>query len=339
MGTTRGFYGLLGCTFCGLALAAAIGYYNGGWHNALLSFFGAFVLALLEISLSIDNALVNARFLAPMAPIWRKRFLTWGMLISVFGMRVLFPLLIVSVVTSVTPVAALKMALFSPQLYIASLEKAQLSLTGFGSSFLLLVALSFFFDKDKKVHWVKPIESWAQSCGGSREIIFLIWLCCLLLVSYLLPYNKEAPFLTASLWGAFVFLLLEILENVLTAYAENIKDFSKAGAIAFLYLEVIDASFSLDGVIGAFAIASDFLIIVIGLAIGAFYVRYLTISLVKRKTLSLYIYLEHGAFYAILLLAVMMWLRLFFVLPDWLTGGVGILLIAVAFFSSRKRKD
>ena len=106
------------------------------------------------------------------------------------------------------------------------------------------------------------------------------------------------------------------------------------GLVSFLYLELIDASFSLDGVLGAFALSKDIIIISIGLAIGAMFVRSLTIMLVEKKTLKQFLYLEHGAHWAIGALACLMLVSTVKEIPEAVTGGIGLAFILAALFSS-----
>ena len=108
----------------------------------------------------------------------------------------------------------------------------------------------------------------------------------------------------------------------------------RAGLASFLYLEVLDASFSFDGVIGAFAITKDVVIIMLGLGIGALFVRSITIYLVKHETLSAYRYLDHGAHYAVGALATIMMLSMHFHVPEVITGLIGILFISAGIWSS-----
>ncbi|MBO7475335.1 MAG: DUF475 domain-containing protein, partial [Campylobacter sp.] len=110
----------------------------------------------------------------------------------------------------------------------------------------------------------------------------------------------------------------------------------KNGVAGFLYLEMLDASFSFDGVIGAFALSENIFIIMIGLGSGAMFVRSMTIYLVKKGTLAELIYLEHGAHYAILALAVIMFLKIFYEVSEILTGTISFILIALSLFASLK---
>ncbi|MBL7672326.1 MAG: DUF475 domain-containing protein, partial [Bdellovibrionaceae bacterium] len=141
-------------SFFGLVFSFFVGfYYTGLWSKAFEFLLIAGILAVLEISLSFDNAIVNAKILKEMDSVWRHRFLTWGMLIAVFGMRLLFPLLIVGVMAAVSPWEALRMALFDPPSYAEIMLKSHLLVSAFGGSFLLLVALAFFYDENKDHHW------------------------------------------------------------------------------------------------------------------------------------------------------------------------------------------
>jgi len=108
----------------------------------------------------------------------------------------------------------------------------------------------------------------------------------------------------------------------------------KAGLFLFLYLQVLDASFSFDGVIGAFALSNNVFIIAAGLGIGAVFIRSLTVFLVRKGTLSEFRFLEHGAHWAIGALAVIMFLSIGFDVPGIITGLIGVIFIGAAFIHS-----
>ena len=110
------------------------------------------------------------------------------------------------------------------------------------------------------------------------------------------------------------------------------------GLGGFIYLNVLDASFSFDGVIGAFALSNNMVIIALGLSIGAMFVRSLTLLLVQKGTLAQYRYLEHGAFWAILALAAIMLISARYEVPETLTGVIGAALIAVSLWWSIRHK-
>lgn len=323
-------------SFIGIALSGWLGYSAHGMTGLINTVFIAVVLAVLEVSLSFDNAIVNAIILKQMTPIWRHRFLTWGIAIAVFGMRLVFPVALVSVVAQINPLAALNMAIFDPNTYSERMLSAHLEVAAFGGSFLLLVGFKYFFDVDKEDHWIKIIERPLSKLGRMNAIEIAMSLLVLLLIMSFLPDDEKIRFIKSGLWGVVTYVAVDGVGSWLEFSGKQQNDINRASAGMFLYLEVLDASFSFDGVIGAFAITQNLFIIMIGLSIGAFFVRSLTIMFVEKETLSKFAFLEHGAFYAILSLAFMMLLDPFFHIPEWVTGLLGAAIITVSFIWSVK---
>ena len=329
------FRGSLLFTIAALGLGGWLGWqYTGTLEGVLSTVWICAVLAVLEVSLSFDNAAVNATVLKDMDPVWQRRFLTWGIIIAVFGMRIVFPLLIVAIAAHLGPVDALRLALDKPNEYAEILKGAHVGLMGFGGAFLGMVGLKYFFDSDKEVHWIAAIEGPLKRVANIEAVEIAVLLLAVYFTSTMLPAAEASTFLVAALFGLVSFIGVEIVGHVLEAPEETTGAVAKAGLGAFLYLEVLDASFSFDGVIGAFALSTNLFIIAIGLGIGAMFVRSLTIFLVKKGTMSEYLYLEHGAFYAILALAGLMFTSTFHEVPEVLTGLVGASLIGIAFISS-----
>jgi len=325
----------LAFTLLGLICGGWVGWlYTGTVAGILSYFFICLVLGILEFSLSFDNSIINARILRDMSHKWQKRFLSWGIIIAVFGMRIIFPLVIVAVAAWMDPISAIKLAIFSPDIYAAIMADAHTGIAAFGGTFLLMVGMKFFFDKEKDLHWVRVIESRAQKFASLSGIEIGLTLVIILIFSAQLQDDQSHTFLIAALYGLLSFLAVEGLGAWLDAKQENIQQLQTTGAGAFIYLEVLDASFSFDGVIGAFALSTNLFIIAIGLGIGAFYIRSLTIMLVEKKTLGHYLYLEHGAFYAILILALIMFAQTLIHIPEVITGLIGICLIAAALIAS-----
>jgi hypothetical protein len=289
---------------------------------------------VLEISLSFDNAIVNANKLKSMRPEWQRRFLTWGILIAVFGMRILFPLLIVVIAAKIGPIQAMILAASEPEEYARIMHDAHLPIAAFGGTFLMMVGLSFFFDHEKDVHWVHWLETKMADYATIRGIEVAVVLVLILVFSRLLEPPETGVFVNSAIWGLLTFLLVEVLGGLLDRSQETLKGAAQGGVGAFLYLEVLDASFSFDGVIGAFALSQNLFIIAIGLGIGAMYVRSMTIMLVEKGTLAQYRYLEHGAFYAILALSVIMYAQALVHIPEVITGLGGAALIGVSLWSS-----
>jgi hypothetical protein len=330
-----------------LALGGAVGYlYGGTFVAALNTIFIVAVLGVLETSLSFDNAVMNAKTLAMMDKKWQHRFLTWGMAIAVFGMRIVFPLLIVGIAAKIAPWQALALATWNPGEYERVLTSVHAEIAAFGGAFLLMVGLKYFLDVEKKLHWVTWIEAPLVRTGNLYMAEVAIVMTALIIVARLLPATEQLSFLAAGTLGLITYAMTQWIE-ILTGKSETressggklIAALAKSGLASFVYLEVLDASFSFDGVIGAFALTNNIFVIALGLGIGAMFVRSLTIMLVKKGTLAEYRYLEHGAFWAILALGTCMILGVFVHIPEIITGLVGAALISISFYSSRREDN
>ncbi|MFC3174822.1 DUF475 domain-containing protein [Novosphingobium bradum] len=300
------------------------------------------VLSVLEVSLSFDNAVVNATVLQDMDHVWRRRFLTWGMVIAVFGMRILFPLAIVAIAAGLGPVEAVNLSLRDPARYEQIVSSAHVGIAGFGGAFLAMVGLSFFFDSEKEVHWIRWVEGKLSAFSNVKAAEIGVLLLALYGVSLLLPAHEALTFVIAGMLGTVAFIAVEAVGTLLEMRdaAQRAAGVAvRSGLAGFLYLNVLDASFSFDGVIGAFALSNNMVIIALGLSIGAMFVRSLTIMLVEKGTLSQYRYLEHGAFWAILALAAIMLVSARFAVPETVTGLIGAVLIAASLgWSVRYRR-
>lgn len=322
-------------TFAGLLLGAAVGsYYDGTASGIAKTVFIVAVLSVLEVSLSFDNAVVNATVLMEMTPAWRHRFLTWGIAIAVFGMRLIFPLVVVSLVARVSPVEALRLAAFEPGEYARILTTSHVVLGSFGGAFLGMVCLRYFFDVEKDVHWIQLIESRLAKFGKIEGVELGLMMLAIYGVSRMVPQQEAHAFLVAGIFGLVTFVGVGGIGAAIELGPDEMHDVHRASAANFLYLEVLDASFSFDGVIGAFALTSNLFVIAIGLGVGAMFVRSLTVMLVEEKTLASYRFLEHGAFYAIGALAFMMLAGTVFHIPEAVTGLVGAGFIGVSLWSS-----
>ncbi len=323
-------------TVIGLGLTGWLGWATEGSMAGILSFLMVgTVLAALEIALSFDNAIVNANKLKDMTEVWQRRFLTWGSVIAVFGMRIVFPLAIVAIFAWINPFAAMHLALADPDEYSRIIGHAHGPISAFGGTFLMMVALKFFIDEDKSIDWITMVEKRLRVWGSIRGFEIALVLVIVIMISRSLPVEEVAPFLTSAVMGLLVFTMVDGLGTYLDNMAGSTAEIgAKGGLGAFLYLEVLDASFSFDGVIGAFALTTNILLIAIGLGIGAMYVRSMTIMLVERGTLAEFRYLEHGAFYSIFALSIVMFLQSLVHVHELITGGIGMALIALAFFAS-----
>ncbi len=299
--------------------------------------FIAVILGVLEISLSFDNAVVNASVLKRMDERWQRYFLTWGVLIAVFGMRLLFPIVIVAAATGIDFIGVTHMALQDPETYAKHLTASHVEIASFGGMFLLMVFFSFLFDDNKELHWLGIVEKKMASFGKLESIEIILSLGLLLLMQHWLPEAIRLEALVSGVSGLILYVIVDSLSTLFEdeEEGEELAEVIKKGSVmSFLYLEVLDASFSFDGVIGAFAITKDVVIIMLGLAIGAMFVRSLTVFLVRQGTLDEYVFLEHGAHYAIGTLAAIMLISMTHEIPEVVTGLVGAALIGLSVYSS-----
>ncbi len=299
--------------------------------GGVAAFLLAALLSVLEVTLSFDNAVVNARVLSHMSPLWQKRFLTWGILVAVLGTRLILPAVIVGFAAWMSPVAVAALAFSNPAAYAALLADASHAISAFGGIFLLMVALKYFFDVEKSVHWIAVIERHLVRWGRIDAIELAVALATLLGLSYMA--HDQAVVLAAGSIGLLTFVVMQGVTSTLDMRAGSIAG---GGAALFIYLNILDSAFSLDGVVGAFALTTDIAIIFVGLGIGAYFVRAVTLFLVRQHTLETLRYLEHGAHWAILGLGLSMLVGIVVHVPQALTGLIGLVFVTFAYISSRK---
>jgi len=359
------FFRTFGVSLVVAVVGLVLGYLYGGGKGLAL----AAILAVLEVSLSFDNAVVNATVLVRMSPFWQKIFLTVGVAIAVFGMRLVFPLLIVGITAKLSPVEAVKLALEKGDpgkkgSYGYLLHQAHPAIAAFGGLFLLMLFLDFMFE-EREHTWLSWIERPLARIGKLDQLSVVIGLVVLGIAAYTLGTSADtaqpdrtSTILISGLLGMATYLLVNGLGEFFDEAADDDDDddgavtdgehvtvkkqkvthvVGKAAFFLFLYLEVLDASFSFDGVVGAFAITSDPILIAIGLGIGAMFIRSLTVFLVRKGTLSEYVYLEHGALWAIGALAVLLLITIEYEVPEVVTGLFGVAFIAAALVSSIAR--
>ena len=352
---SRVFFKTFGWSFAITAAALVTAFFYGGVEALIL----CAILGVLEISLSFDNAVVNARILEKMSPFWQKMFLTVGILIAVVGMRIVFPLVIVGVTASMNPIEALQLALEKGDpdqegTYGYLLHEAHPQIASFGGMFLLMIFLDFMFE-DRDIRWLRWIEAPLAKIGKISGASLIVGLGVLLAAASLADSSHTTDIFVAGSAGLITYLLVTGLGNLFdvdgdgdfddedaikrvekkSGNGELVKATGKAAFMLFLYLEVIDASFSFDGVIGAFAITSDPIIIALGLGlIGALFVRSLTVFLVRQGTLDEFVYLDHGAHWAIGAPAAILLLTIELEINEVITGLIGVVFILAALTSS-----
>ena len=271
---------------------------------------------------------------------WRHRFLTWGIAIAVFGMRFLFPILIVAVFANLSMLSVAKMALNDANQYAHYLHLTHAPIVAFGGAFLMMLFLHYFLNHKKEIHWIKWIEEKLAHAAHIDGIETIITLFIIYLTQTQVAQEQRLSVVLSGIFGIILYLLIDGISKFLEKKEEQRKAnligsaARTGGLVAFLYLELIDASFSLDGVLGAFALSKDVIIISIGLAIGAIFVRSLTIMLVEKNTLKQFLYLEHGAHWAIGVLSIIMFFTTFHEVPEVVTGLIGLIFIIAALISS-----
>ena len=200
-----------------------------------------------------------------------------------------------------------------------------------------MVAFNFFLDAEKENHRIRPIEKFLQKIWELESVGIVITIGILFIVSKYLPSPEQMSFITAGLRWLSIYVIVDSIAKLLDKKRHLMESAGKIGLSLFLYLEVLDASFSFDGVIGAFALSKNIFVIALWLGIGAMFVRSLTVMLVRKWTLAKYAYLEHGAFRAIFALAVIMFINTFHEIPEIITGLIGAALIGIALRSSIKK--
>ncbi|EFL43230.1 DUF475 domain-containing protein [Streptomyces griseoflavus] len=348
--------------FAVTALGLVAGVLYDGWTALGL----VAILAVLEVSLSFDNAVINAGILKRLNAFWQRMFLTIGILIAVFGMRLLFPIVIVTVSARLAPSQAVHLALTDKDRYQQLVTDAHPAIAAFGGMFLLMIFLDFIFE-DRETKWLGPLERPLARLGRIDMLSVCLALCVLLVTSLTFAAHahqhggthadKAQTVLVSGIAGLITYLVVGGLSGFFEGRLADEESrrqreersggaggggstlalSGRAAFFTFLYLEVLDASFSFDGVIGAFAITNDIVLMALGLGIGAMYVRSLTVYLVRQGTLDDYVYLEHGAHYAIGALALILLVSIQYQINDVVTGLIGVTLIGASFYSSVRR--
>ena len=289
-------------------------------------------LSLFEIISSIDNAIINAEVLTTMKPKARRWFLVWGIFSGVFLVRGLLPLLIVFFMAPGKGLVGAFLASFSGDKEIAHLiESSSPVLLMGGGVFLVFLFFHWIFLEAK--YFGLPGERFIQ-----RQGVWFYAIVSIILAIIVWESIDSRPILAFSaVVGSTAFFIVhgfrqqaEIAEKKLLDKSSHMSDISK-----ILYLEVIDATFSIDGVLGAFAFTLSVPIILLGNGLGAIVLRQLTISNIDR--IKKYHYLKNGAMYSILFLGSIMILDSFgFHIPHWLSPVLTFSTVAYFFYKSVK---
>lgn len=293
-------------------------------------------LVLFETISSVDNAIINAEVLSTMGQKARKWFLVWGLFIAVFLLRGLLPWLIVWVVNpSLGPVGALTAALSSDPSVAHAIEGSKHILLSGGGIFLIFLFFHWLFLEPKN-YGIRG-EMFFQKQGvwfyAVVSIILSVVVWFALRIEPLMAFGAVVGSTAFFITHGFKENAKQAEEQLLQKNGSSLSDMSK-----ILYLEVIDATFSIDGVIGAFAFTLSVPLILLGNGIGALVVRQLTLGNIER--IKKYAYLKNGAMYSVLVLGTIMLLDSFgFHIPPWLSPIATSLSVGYFFLKSKKAID
>ncbi len=299
------------------------------WLSIVMIIFG---LALFEIVISVDNAIINAEVLSTMSKRGRKWFLLWGILIAVFLVRGLLPWIIVYGSNPSLGFIGSFIASFSSDPHVKEVieQSAPILLVG-GGTFLLFLFFHWIFLEPK--HYGLIGEKFIHKQG-----VWFFAVVSILLAAVVWLSIKVHPWMAfgAVIGSTAFFITHGFKENAEKMERQMIEGDSKLTDISkIFYLEIIDATFSIDGILGAFAFTFVLPLILIGNGIGALVVRQLTVSNIER--VKKYKYLKNGAMYSILALGVVMLLDSFGIgIPEWASPIITFLIIGFFFWRSVK---
>jgi hypothetical protein len=197
-----------------------------------------------------------------------------------------------------------------------------------------MVFLTFIMDESKDRHWFTFLEKRLTLWGKLEAVEIILSLAGLLVIQSFLPQEEKLHAMVAGTFGVVLYVAINSVTTIFGIEDMRKTNGATSGLMGFLYLNLLDASFSLDAVAGSFAISSDIVIIVLGLSTGAMFVRSITLHMVRSGTLDKYVFLEHGAHYAIGALASIMLVSLITPVSEVITGLIGLVFIGAALFSS-----
>ena len=288
-------------------------------------------LVVFESINSIDNAVINAEVLGTVGAKAKKWFLTWGLFYAVFLVRGLLPLLIVwAAIPGLGLWEALTATLSSDPAVIAAIERSSPVLLLGAGIFLVFLFLHWLFLEPKT--FGLPAEKFFLENG--------LWFYSIVsvLLATVVWYSIHADPLLAfgAVVGSTTFFIVngfkenaERAEVSLSEQGGRRSDMSK-----IVYLQLIDTAFSIDGVLGAFAFTLSVPLILIGNGIGAFVVRWMTISNIEN--IKKYIFLKHGAMYSLLFLGIIMSAHGFGIhIPEYVSPVITFVVIGFFFIKSR----
>lgn len=287
-------------------------------------------LCLFETITSIDNAIINAEVLSTMGERAKKWFLLWGLLIAVFAVRGLLPWLIVWLSTpSLGPIGALTATFSSDPLVIAAIEQSAPILLMGGGVFLIFLFFHWLFLEEKN------FGLRGERYIATKGVWFFAIVSVLLAAIVWFALAKSPMIAFGAVVGSTAFFIVHGFRQNAEAAEKKMLHGDMSDMSKLFYLEVIDATFSIDGVIGAFAFTMAVPLIIIGNGLGAFVVRELTVRNVDK--IKRYPYLKNGAMYSILVLGAIMILDSFgFPIPYWVSPLLTFSIVGWFFFKSTR---
>lgn len=289
--------------------------------SAALTMIG---LCAFEIISSLDNAVINAEVLATMSQRARRWFLIWGVLFAVFIVRGGLPWVIVWIASpGLGPLEALSASVSANAETVHMIQQAAPILLAGGGVFLLFLFCYWLF-LDNREFGLRP-ERYFHRQGPWFFAVVSVLLSAIVWFAI----HRDIYMAFGAVVGSTVFFVThgfkqnaERVEQQLLGGQAQLSDVAK-----LFYLEVIDASFSMDGVLGAFAFTLSVPLILAGNGLGAVVLRQLTVSNIER--VKRYRYLKHGAMYSVGLLGTVMIAEAFGGhVPSWLTPLATLAIIA-----------
>lgn len=287
-------------------------------------------LVLFETITSIDNAIINAEVLSTMQQKARKWFLLWGLLFAVFIIRGVLPWLIVWITTpALGPIGALTATFSNDPKVIEAIELSSPILLIAGGTFM-----SFLF-----FHWLfiepKNYGLFGERFFHRRGVWFFAVVSVLLTIIVWFALKRNPMMAFGAVVGSTAFFITHGFKQYAEESEKQLMEKSRSDISKIFYLEVIDATFSIDGVLGAFAFTLSVPLILLGNGVGAFVVRELTIHNIDR--IKKYLYLKNGAMYSILFLGIIMLLDSFgFHIPNWVSPLITFGIVGYFFYKSKE---
>lgn len=331
-----------GWSFALTGVAFVIAFLFGSWEALAVTT----ILIVLEVTLSFDNAIINAKVLEGMSMFWRRMFLSVGIIIAVFGVRFLLPVVLVSATTGIGPWEVMKLAFENGDPHVEGtygyyVLEAHPQLASLAGMFLMMLFFNWLFN-GKDHPWIKFLEVPLGKLEKINTLPTVLSVTALLIYANANP-DRAMDILISGLIGLVAYLAIDGISSLFESEDEDGESnggaavagaVGKGGFMGFMYLEFLDASFSMDSLGAALAVTSNIVIIILGLGVGAIYVRSMTIYLVNSGSLKAFRYLESGAMWAIGALAFILMTSIKVHVPELVTGAIGIAFVGAAFVAS-----